>query len=69
MENRLREIRKAIGLTLEQVEELTGIDSGNLSRIETGQARGWTMTRMRIAEALALPERFIFEENSDEDAK
>lgn len=35
----LRALREKRGLTLQQVSAQTGIDTGNLSRIETGQQR------------------------------
>ncbi len=50
--NRVREFRKARGLTLEKLEEMTGISTGHLSRIERHE-KGWSMesleaSRMRV---------------------
>ena len=50
--NRVREIRKSRGLTLEKLAELTGISVSQLSRIEKHD-RGWSVTSFpKIAEAL-----------------
>jgi len=52
--NRVREFRKARGLTLEKLEELTGISTGHLSRIERHE-KGWSMDSLpKIAKALGI---------------
>jgi transcriptional regulator with XRE-family HTH domain len=54
-QNRIKDRRRAAGLTLEQLAERTGLSHGYLSRIERGVRgrRGLTMaTARRIAEAL-----------------
>ena len=50
--NRVRDVRKSRGLTLEKLAELTGISVSQLSRIEKHD-RGWSVTSFpKIAEAL-----------------
>lgn len=50
--NRIREVRKSRGLTLEKLAELTDLSVSQLSRIER-HGRGWSVTSFpKIAEAL-----------------
>lgn len=52
MANRIREIRKKQGITLEALEEMSGISTTHLSRMETG-SRGLSLENViRIARAL-----------------
>lgn len=58
MANRIREVRKSKGMTLEELSELTGISTSFLSRIEKGgdakDGRGLSLENAaRIARALA----------------
>ena len=51
--NRMREIRKEIGMTLEQLSEKTGISIGYLSHLEGGTRENPTICIMdKIAYAL-----------------
>lgn len=54
IKNRVRELRKQRGLTLDQLAELTGISTGHLSRIERHE-KGWSMESLpKIAKALGI---------------
>lgn len=50
----IRHYRKKAGLTLTQMESLTGINNGNLSRIERGGQNLTAPTLTKIAEALGV---------------
>jgi transcriptional regulator with XRE-family HTH domain len=52
----LRAVRKAQGLSLARVSELSGVDIGHLSRIERGQAGLSIETLARLAKVLGLRE-------------
>lgn len=51
---RLRNARLAAGLTLAQVQEISGVDKGVISRIETGQRMPSLGTLRKLRDALAL---------------
>ncbi len=53
--HRIREIRAAQGLSLEQLARLTGISAPALSLIETGKRDPRLTTLKRIADALRVP--------------
>lgn len=53
--HRIREIRAAQGLNLEQMARLTGISAPALSLIETGKRDPRLTTLKRIADALRVP--------------
>lgn len=50
----LRKIREQRGLTLQEVEDLTGIDLNTLSRYERGVLMPNSKTVLKIAEALGI---------------
>ena len=53
VEIRLRDARKAAGLTQAELAAKTGIDQGDLSRIENGKTAGMTMDVLdRLCRAL-----------------
>ena len=53
--NRLRELRKARGLTLEKLAELSGVSVSQINRIER-QQRGWSVESLpKLAKALGVP--------------
>lgn len=54
----LREARKAKGLTLAEMETLTGIDDGNISRIEFGRRNTGIDTYTRLGGVLGLEVTF-----------
>lgn len=55
LKNRVREVRKQRGLTLEQLAELAGMSAGHLSRIERHE-KGWSMESLpKLAQALGVP--------------
>ncbi|MEE8226919.1 MAG: helix-turn-helix transcriptional regulator, partial [Kiloniellales bacterium] len=52
MENRIRELRKARGLTLKRMAELLGTSNQQISHLEKGRRRLTLEWMERIAEAL-----------------
>ena len=50
----LRAIRERRGLTLQQVEDLTGVDGNTISRYERGVLNPTSKTVLKIAEALGV---------------
>lgn len=67
MANRIREIRKAKGLTLEELEEKSGVSYTYLSRIEGGK-RGLKLENViKIARALEVDASDITDEFNHED--
>lgn len=61
---RIREIRAAQGLNLEQLARLTGISAPALSLIETGKRDPRLTTLKRIADALRAPLATIIADGS-----
>ncbi|MBD1206712.1 MAG: helix-turn-helix transcriptional regulator [Rhodobacteraceae bacterium] len=61
---RIREIRAAQGLNLEQLARLTGISAPALSLIETGKRDPRLRTLKRIADALRAPLATIIADGS-----
>lgn len=64
---RMRQLRKELGLSLDQLSKKTGIGKGHLSSIECGFAAITTETIERIAKGLDLPPFMLFafpEENN-----
>ena len=62
--HRIREIRAAQGLSLEQLARLTGISAPALSLIETGKRDPRLTTLKRIADALRAPFATIIADGS-----
>lgn len=60
--DRIRRLRKGKGLTLVEMEERTGINNGNLSKIENGKQSLTYDTILRIAHALGVPPAQLFDE-------
>ena len=58
--NKLREIRKARGLSQLRLSFLTGIPPSDISRIENGWTRPYPGWRGRLARALGATEHEIF---------
>ena len=50
----LKAIRERRGLTLQQIEDLTGVDGNTISRYERGVLSPTSKTALRIAEALGI---------------
>ncbi|TEB14616.1 Helix-turn-helix domain protein [Pelotomaculum sp. FP] len=59
---RLKKIREERGLSLVKLCQMTGIDPGNLSRIERGYIFPYSGWRKRLAEAFKMPEEELFQE-------
>lgn len=67
MANKIREVRKSRGVTLEELSEGTGISTSHLSRIEAG-SRGLELANaVRIARALGCEVTDFTSEFSEED--
>ncbi len=58
---RIKELRKAKGLSQEELSEKVGIDSKHLSRIEVGKSYPSLDTLERIANALNVEIKDLFE--------
>ena len=56
----LRALRRARGLSLDDLWVKTGLDRGLMSRLERGIGRPSAQTRARLAEFFDLPEDFLF---------
>lgn len=65
---KLRKIRQERGWSLVKLCQKTGIDPGNLSRIERGYIYPYPGWRRRLAEALETPEKILFEVIDDENS-
>ena len=52
--DKLRDTRKARGLSLRDVEKLSGVDNSNLSEMEKGKRNLSLDTLIKLARALAL---------------
>lgn len=62
---RIRQVRAAQGLNLEQLARLTGISAPALSLIETGKRDPRLTTLKRIADALRVPPATLMADGSD----
>lgn len=62
--HRIRQVRAAQGLSLEQLARLTGISAPALSLIETGKRDPRLTTLKRVAEALRAPFATIIADGS-----
>lgn len=65
---RLRQLRKARGVTLEQLAERTGLTKGYLSKIETGKKLPPIATLSRISGALGSDIAYFFRQETAWDA-
>jgi len=57
---RMRELRKHRNLTLQEIEKVIGISNSKLSKIENGMANVEFQTMARIADALDVPVKELF---------
>ncbi|MBI3324335.1 MAG: helix-turn-helix transcriptional regulator [Candidatus Omnitrophica bacterium] len=51
---RLRQLRKAQKMTLDELQQAAGVDIGTISRIETGRMTGTLESHVRLARALGV---------------
>jgi transcriptional regulator with XRE-family HTH domain len=58
--NRLRKIRKKLGLSLEQLSALSKISIATLSEIERGLQIPNQLTIIAISDAINIPAHYIF---------
>ena len=63
---RIRNRRKALGLTLQEVARRSGINNGNLSKIENGLQSVTNESLRKLADALECPLSEIFSEDVSE---
>jgi ribosome-binding protein aMBF1 (putative translation factor) len=61
----LRAARQTHGLTQQQLAEMTGIDQGDISRIETGEANPTLETLSTIGAAIGVDLHALTPEQSD----
>lgn len=64
--NRLRSIRRRLGVTLEQLAERTGLNKGYLSRIESGEKSPSIATLLKLSAELRVPTSQLFGEEVDD---
>lgn len=57
----LRAIRKELGLTQEQVAERSGVQAGEISRIENGKRDPQVSTMLKIAKAVGVSPGRLFD--------
>lgn len=62
--HKLKEIRKLKRLTMDQLEELTGVKQNKISRYETGKEFPNTKTATKFAEALKVDLYYFYLENA-----
>lgn len=62
----LKETRKARGLSLRDVEKLSGVDNSNLSEMEKGKRNLSLDTLIKLARAMALEVALIPVDEDDE---
>lgn len=58
--NRLRKVRNELGLSLEQLSELSGVGIATLSEVERGLQIPNQLTVIAISDALDMPAHYIF---------
>lgn len=56
----MREVRKAQGLTIQELSEKSGVPWGTLQGIDSGRIAGNLITRQKIADALGVPLRALW---------
>lgn len=66
--HKLRQHRRAIGLTLEQLSDMSGVSSALLSQVERGLSSPSLRTLSRLRLALNLPSSFFFEDDTIQEA-
>lgn len=57
--NRLKELRKAQGLTLDDIENITGIKRGTFNNYENGKTEPKLDTWQKLAEALNVTPQYL----------
>lgn len=68
MKFRIRDIRKAKRMTIEQLAERVGTSKGYLSDLETGKRQPSTTMLHLIGQALKVPEKELYEPDTPQDA-
>ncbi|MEA4928413.1 MAG: helix-turn-helix transcriptional regulator [Candidatus Limiplasma sp.] len=63
--DRLKDARKANGLTQEQLSELAGVARENIGRYETGKSQPTVDVLIRLADALNVSTDYLFERSGD----
>lgn len=57
---RLREVRRAIGVSQAELSRRTGPDASIISRVERAEIRSWPKFRREVSAALGVPEELLF---------
>jgi transcriptional regulator with XRE-family HTH domain len=65
----IRAARKASKLSLDRVQELTGIDKGHLSKVENGKARLSDANIHQLAEVYGVPPADITHDDHPKEKK
>lgn len=60
MNNRLRKVRTALGVSQDELRRRSGVGAATISRIENGHGVARASTKKKIAHALGVPVRFIW---------
>lgn len=63
--DRLKDARKANGLTQEQLSELAGVARENIGRYETGKSQPTVDVLIRLADALNVSTDYLLERSGD----
>jgi len=67
---RVRELRKAMKLTQDQLADLSGVDQGNISKLERGETKGVDFrTLEKLADALGVDAGFLIVHERDTTTK
>lgn len=61
MLTRLKMLRQLKGIKLKELSQAVGVSASFLSRIESGKLKGSRETRVKISEALDVPEKKLFD--------
>jgi transcriptional regulator with XRE-family HTH domain len=65
--NKIREVRKKNGLTLNELAELTGLSQGFLSQVERSKSSITLQSLSKISDALEVSRSYFFEDVEDEE--
>ena len=57
---RLREVRRAVGVSQAELSRRTGLDASIISRVERAEIRPWPKLRREVSAALGVPEALLF---------
>lgn len=61
--SRVRDIRNRIGLTQEELAEVSGVSVATIRRVELGEVRPRRLTRRRLAQGLGVSLELLWPQN------